>query len=749
MVLKNLIRRKGRTILTIIGISVGVSAIIILGALADGMGDGYDSVISGSNADLTLSQKNSLEISMSGIDEDIGEQIGGMSEVSDVSGMTQGIVTADDLPYFYLWGYPADSFVLDRFNIIEGDDLDSQAAQTVHGKPIIIGSGAAEALEKGIGDNVRLTSTSFRIIGIYETGSAFEDGGGVILLEDAQTLLGRLRQVNMFHIQLKDPSYTDRIVKRAERLWPDYQMITSNELADQQMMGETMDIYVIVLAGMAIVIGGVGMTNAQLMAVYERTREIGVLRAVGWSSRRVLLMIMAESLIVSILGGIFGIGLGMIALQAMSRILVAFGASLKSISFGLISEAVITVIILGLSGGLFPAWRASRLRPIEALRYEGGSSSGNQKRFPVGGMAVQSLWQRTTRTILTMGMIALTIASIISFKAFSQAAMDIFNNMAMADGAEVVIRQADLSDTSQSVVDQSDLSKIAALPEVEGVSGFIFNFISTPDALYFILLGYEPKNFGINHFQIVEGEPLRTNHQIILGESAAKALKKSPGETIQLGSSRFKIVGIYQTSISWENMGGVITLRDGQTMAGRPRKVTMASVKLTKGSDPEQVVEKINQLFPDVHASLSGEFAESMPDMEAMEAMTGGISFFAVLVGGVGILNTMLMAVLERTREIGTLRAVGWRRRTILINIIKEALILGVAGGIIAIPIAQMLVLAVKSVPALEGMLESLGISFLNILSAIAISVLLGVLGGIYPAFRATRMQPVEALRYE
>jgi putative ABC transport system permease protein len=196
-------------------------------------------------------------------------------------------------------------------------------------------------------------------------------------------------------------------------------------------------------------------------------------------------------------------------------------------------------------------------------------------------------------------------------------------------------------------------------------------------------------------------------------------------------------------------MGGVITLRVGQTMAGRPRKVTMASVKLTKGSDPEQVVEKINQLFPDVHASLSGEFAESMPDMEAMEAMTGGISFFAVLVGGVGILNTMLMAVLERTREIGTLRAVGWRRRTILINIIKEALILGVAGGIIAIPIAQMLVLAVKSVPALEGMLESLGISFLNILSAIAISVLLGVLGGIYPAFRATRMQPVEALRYE
>ncbi len=128
MVIKNLLRRKGRTILTILGISIGVSAIIILGVMADGIGEGYQSVISGSKADLTLSQKNILEISMSGIDESIGDQLLGMSEISEVSGMTQGIVTADDLPYFYLWGYPTDSFVLERFALKEGDDLTSRAA---------------------------------------------------------------------------------------------------------------------------------------------------------------------------------------------------------------------------------------------------------------------------------------------------------------------------------------------------------------------------------------------------------------------------------------------------------------------------------------------------------------------------------------------------------------------------------------------------------------------------------------------
>ena len=749
MVIKNLLRRKGRTILTILGISIGVSAIIILGVIADGIGQGYESVISGSKADLTLSQKNTLEISMSGIDEGIGDQLLGMSEISDVSGMTQGIVTADDLPYFYLWGYQVDSFILDRFKLIEGDDLESRAAQTSHGKPIMIGSGASEALGKGVGDSIRLTSTTFRIVGIYETGSAFEDGGGVVKLADAQLLMGRQRQVNMFHIKLKDPQYEDRVIKRAERLWPDYQMVTSRELSDQQVMGDTMNVYVSVFAGIAIVIGGVGMTNAQLMAVFERTREIGVLRAVGWSSRRVLRMIMQETLIVSLLGGVFGILLGMLGVKSMEAYLVAFGGTLDNISFKLIMQALTTVFILGMVGGLYPAWRASRLQPIEALRYEGGSGGDKIRRFPVGGMPVQSLWQRTTRTLLTVTMIAITIASVISFRALADAAKAMIGSMAMADNAEIMVRQADLSDTSQSVVDQADLSKISSMDEVEGTSGFVFNAVSMPETFFFIVMGFEPNNFGIRRYKVVEGHPIITNHQIMLGKTAATSLKKDVGDTIELGNSRYKVVGIYQTGVGWENMGGVITLRDAQVMSGRPRKVTMASVKVKDPREAEAVVEKINQRFPDIHATLSGDFAENLPDIQSTDAMTGGISFLAVVIGGVGIMNTMLMAVLERTREIGTLRALGWRQRTVLINILKEALILGTAGGVIAIPLSWLLIVIVKASPTVNNMLGSLTLSLSNIFVAIIVSVSLGVFGGIYPALRATRMQPVEALRYE
>jgi putative ABC transport system permease protein len=228
----------------------------------------------------------------------------------------------------------------------------------------------------------------------------------------------------------------------------------------------------------------------------------------------------------------------------------------------------------------------------------------------------------------------------------------------------------------------------------------------------------------------------------------AESLNKKVGDTIELGGTRFRIVGIYEVGSGWEELGGVVTLRDAQKFMGRPRKVTMYFVKVRDPQQAPSIVENINNQFMDVHAALSGEFVDQLPDMQNADAMIGGISFMAVVVGGVGVMNTMLMAVLERTREIGVLRALGWRRRAILRLIINEASLLGLLGGGSGILVGFGLVFLIGQIPFYGEALEIIWepIAFIR---AILVAISLGLVGGFYPALRATRLQPIEALRYE
>ena len=746
MVLKNLFRRKTRTLLTVVGISVGVAAIVTLGTLSAGLYTGYSSMLSGTKADLILSQPDSYDISMSSIDEEIGSELAVMPEVEEITGMLQGWAQAEDEPFFFIFGHPEDSFVLGRFQVVEGEAFDSRIAKTARGKPVLLGTAAAEAFNKQPGDSIRISGSTFRIIGLYQTGDAFEDAGAVLRLEDAQNLIGKPRLVSVFYIKLKDSADQERLITRIERRWTDLSVSGIAEFSENQMMVDMLQAFVWVIGGLAIVIGGIGMMNAQLMSVNERTREIGVLRAVGWSRSRILRMILSEAILVSLLGGLFGVIIGWLLLSGLSSEILAMGIVSTDIPINILVQALIVVALLGLVGGLYPAWHASRLAPVEALQYEGGSR-GKARRLPIGGMAIQNLWQRSSRTFLTLSVIGITVGAIIALEVVVSGMADSIGGWAF--DAEIMLRQANIADTGLSAIDERVGEKLAALPEVESTTGLVFTAVMLPESSsFFILQGMPPNSYGINRLTIVEGEPLKTNRQIIVGRMMADALAKEVGDTLELSGTRFKIVGIYESQVGWDEMGGVVTLRDGQNMAGMPRKVTMYMVKLHDPSHAEDLVEVINTNYPEVLASLSGEFAEQMPDMQSSGAMIDGISFLAILIGGVGVLNTMLMSVYERTREIGVLRSLGWRRRSILGLILREALWLGFIGGLVGLGIALFLAYLITVAPMIGGMLTP--IWDVNIIArAIFIALLLGVLGGLYPAYRATRLQPIEALRYE
>jgi ABC-type lipoprotein release transport system permease subunit len=748
MVFKNLLRRKSRSILTLAGIAIGVAAMIALGALAGGIASGYQSMAGGSQADLVLSQKDSYDLTLSSVDEYVGGELMAMPEVREVAGTLMGNVSVDEgAQYFFIFGHDPEGFAIDRYRVVEGEDL---SARSSRGRPILLGKVAAEAMEVKVGQTLHLTGGAFRVAGIYETGDSFEDGAAVMTLEDAQTLLQKHRLVGAYYLKLKDSDMSPRLQAKVERQYPDLTLATAAEFGDKQQMVDYLKGMGWAIGFLAILVGGVGMTNTVLMSVFERTREIGVLRAVGWRSGRVLRLIMGESLILAFVGAAIGTLMG-VALVLAIRDVALLGFVHGEFSVGLFAQAFIIAILLGVFGGLYPAWRASRLIPLEAMRYDGGGGSRRNGllKFTAGSMALKNLLRRKTRTALTLLAIGIGIGVVVAMGGIMDGFKGQINTMIGGGNAHLAAMEAGISDMGYSAIDERVGSQIAAHPSVAHVSGAVIGALTNVgEAPFFIFFGYHPQEAAIQHFKIVEGEPLRANRQLVLGRAAADAMGMEVGDTIRLNESAYRVVGISETGTGWEDAGAVMTMRDAQMLLGKPRQVTLYSIELHDPREAPEMRDWLNENYPQIDVSLTSEFADSMPDFEASSAMIGGLTVLMALVGSVGMTNTILMSVLERTREIGVLRALGWSRRRVLGMVLRESLLLAFLGGLTGIAIGFLLVKLLAVIPAVGGLFAA-SITPTIMVQAIAVALFLGALGGLYPAWRATRLRPVEALRYE
>jgi putative ABC transport system permease protein len=192
-----------------------------------------------------------------------------------------------------------------------------------------------------------------------------------------------------------------------------------------------------------------------------------------------------------------------------------------------------------------------------------------------------------------------------------------------------------------------------------------------------------------------------------------------------------------------------MSLNSLQNITNNTGEVSLIIVKAANGTDSSALESKIKQNYPNIlttSSSLSG-MNRMNNGLDVINSGSWAISLLAMLVGGIIVIITMMKAVSERTREIGVLRAIGWTQKRIIAMIMGESLVLSLMAVVVGLVVGVGLVEILSASQILRGIIPSF--SLLLILKGIGVALLLGILGGIYPAYRASRLSPTEALRYE
>jgi ABC-type antimicrobial peptide transport system permease subunit len=740
MVLKNLLRRKTRTFLTLLGIAIGVAAVVALGAIAEGFINSYSTILSSSGADIILAQGDAADILLSAVDENIAPQVASIYGVRRVAGALLGIIQMPDVPYFVVMGLDPNEFAMKHYRVVEGETIRGQ-------RQVLLGRTAAKTFKKKIGDNYKLQEVSFKVVGIFETGSGMEEMGAVITLKEAQEIFKKPRQVAYYQLQVQRPDLIDPIIKELARRYPKLSASRSDDYMEGQQQTQMFRAMGWFIGLIAVVGGGLGMMNTMLMSVFERTREIGTLRALGWRRARVVRMILGEAFVLSILGGILGSILGIALTLWINQLPALIGMMDNAITPGLFVQAMIVALFLGAAGGIYPAMRAANLQPVEAMRYEGVGVKSAQSKFQFGGIALRNVFRQRTRTVLTTLAIGVGVGLVVTLGGMADGMVAQLGTMGSKSG-ELTITEAKASDMGLAAIDDRVGRWAAGLPDVEYVSGLLFGVAKIPGTPYFLVFGIEPTSFAIRHFAVTEGDRIRAPKEMILGRIAAKNLKKKVGDSLQLIDATYRVVGIYETGTGYEDAGGVIALSETQRAFKKPNQVSFFMLKLKDTSKADLVRAQIEARWSQVAVSKSTEFAEKTNDMQTFRSMASALSFLSILIGGVGIMNAMLMNVFERTREIGTLRALGWRRRRVVGMIVSESLALAFLSGIAGILLGVGLGNLIAMEPTMGAWLKG-EYSLRLFAQAIGIALVLGGIGALYPAWRAANLSPIEALRYE
>jgi putative ABC transport system permease protein len=681
---------------------------------------------------------------------------------------------------------------------------------------------------------------SLKIIGlITKEGPGQVNNGqfGIVHLQTAQEIFDREGELDQIDILIANAKISRQELNTLKeslqtRLGGKVSVIfPANQGERMTQMLESYQIGLNLLSGMALFVGAFLIYNSFAMTVLERTREIGMLRTIGMTSRQITLQVLLEAMILGIIGSSIGLGVGFILSRGLTRLMeIILVQTLSQVRFPahLLFSSFLVGLFVTLFAAMIPAWQAGRISPLEALRARSNVKEGwlirhgwtvgillllvsfvllvinpfpNDPQFragsftvfglflgiallipvivrfwepisrPVirlvygtsGGLGSRNIQRSRLRTTLTVAALIVGVSMVIMTKVITSSfAGDLTSWMDGYIGGDIYI--------SSSIPMRSDLAdRIKSISEVSSVVPIRYINIDwqTPlgETETISFMGFEPVDY-IKVTNIIFSDPdtdanavitqMIENDALLISSVLAELHALGPGDMVRLrtrsGYQLFPIAGVV---VDFNNQGKVI--QGSWNTMRRYFRVNDASIFLVKAVDPDQIAltsEKIDELYGKRY-KLSIIANKEVRDqafnlLEQAFSMFDVTSLIAIAVASLGIINTLTISVIERTREIGMLRAIGMTNRQVFVMILAEAGLIGILGAVFGILSGIMLSrVIIYGMKAMAGYNLAFLIPQLWLVVSFFAALAISQLAALLPARRAVRTEILEALHYE
>lgn len=362
---RNLRRRPLRTALTIVGIALAVGSALALVALSRSIEDSTREGVDEHGADLTVNQKDAPDLFGGFLSEDLAPRLAEIKGIARVAGELFLFAPSEQGRQVLVSGWTANSYFWSGVPLRAGR-LPSPGEQHV----ALVGDLTADAMGKHVDDQIELLGETFRVVGITQYTAIVNRGTVIVPLPDLQAATLRRGQVSMFYINVQRglaSAEVDR-VKRDIGALGRVSVSVASEMLQHDRNFAVLKAISLSVSLIALTMGILNVLNTLLMTVQERTREIGIVSAIGWSDVRIMASIVLEGLMMCVLGSALGVGLGYSA-ALLFPLIPTIGDYINfKPTLGLIVPVLLATLALCTLGSLYPAWRATRMTPAQALQ---------------------------------------------------------------------------------------------------------------------------------------------------------------------------------------------------------------------------------------------------------------------------------------------------------------------------------------------------------------------------------------------